>query len=79
MFLPLHISNCSLIVVLSPAEVNDLLDSATKDERGASGRTRGVKNDAFKQEREMDQALADTGITDAEQSVEIGRATGPTS
>ena len=44
------------------AEVNDLLDSATAEEKDVSGRTRGKKNDAWKQEKELDQAYADADI-----------------
>jgi hypothetical protein len=35
-----------------------------------------AQNDAFKSERDMDRALEEQGITDADQDVEIGRATG---
>ncbi|KAI0087306.1 hypothetical protein BDY19DRAFT_244936 [Irpex rosettiformis] len=44
------------------SEVNDLLKSATQEEKGMSGRTRGKKNDAWKQEKELDKAYTDTGI-----------------
>ena len=46
------------------AEVNDLLDSATAEEKDVSGRTRGKKNDAWKQEKELDQVYADADIDD---------------
>jgi hypothetical protein len=59
-----------------PAEVNDLLDSVTDEERNVSGRTRGVKVDAYKQEKEMDDAYKATGVADAEQDVVIGKASG---
>ncbi|KAI9057206.1 hypothetical protein FKP32DRAFT_1598306 [Trametes sanguinea] len=58
------------------SEVDDLLSSTTQDERDVSGRTRGKKVDAYKQERELDQFLDDAGISGADQDVEIGRATG---
>ncbi|KAI0768125.1 hypothetical protein BD413DRAFT_664690 [Trametes elegans] len=57
-------------------EVDDLLSSINQDGAGISGRTRGVKVDAYKQERDVDRLLDETGIADAEQDVEIGRATG---
>jgi hypothetical protein len=57
-------------------EVNDLMSSAPEDATNVQGRTRGVKVDAFKQEKEVDQFMRDTGIEQAEQDVEIGRATG---
>ena len=49
-------------MTMAAGEVNDLLKSATSDEKGAQGRTRGVKNDAWKQEKEMDNAFAETGV-----------------
>ena len=56
------------------AEINDLLDSTTQEERDVSGRTRGMQNDAFKSEREMEQALVISGIADADEDTEIGQA-----
>ena len=38
--------------------------------------TRGKKVDAFKQERELDQFMESSGLADAEQDIEISRATG---
>lgn len=52
------------------------MSSTTKDERNVQGRTRGVKNDAYKQERELDDRMQDSGIMDAEQDIEIGAASG---
>ena len=46
-------------------EVDDLLNSAP-EARGVSGRTRGAKVDAFKQEKELDQALQDAGVANDE-------------
>ncbi|KAI0671534.1 hypothetical protein C8Q78DRAFT_991162 [Trametes maxima] len=57
-------------------EVEDLLSSAAQDERGLSGRTRGKKVDAYKQERELDQSFEEAGLADADPDVKIGRATG---
>ena len=57
-------------------EVNDLMDGATSDERNVQGRTRGNKVDAYRQERNLDQALGESGVLDAEQDIEIGAATG---
>ena len=48
--------------LLDTGEVDDLLNSATSEEKGVQGRTRGVKNDAYKQEKEMDNAFAQTGV-----------------
>lgn len=52
------------------------MDSATSDERNVQGRTRGNKVDAYRQERNLDQALGESGVLDAEQDIEIGAATG---
>lgn len=60
----------------SLGEVNDLLNSATDAEKSASGRTRGANVDAWKQDRELDQAFKERGLADAVQDVEIGRAVG---
>ncbi|EKM58063.1 uncharacterized protein PHACADRAFT_182452 [Phanerochaete carnosa HHB-10118-sp] len=57
-------------------EVDDLLSSAPDGIKGISGRTRGAKVDAWKQDREVDRYMNDTELTDEEQDVEIGRATG---
>ncbi|KAI0360059.1 hypothetical protein OH77DRAFT_1419454 [Trametes cingulata] len=58
------------------SEVDELLSTTSPEERDVSGRTRGKKVDAFKQERDVDRFLDETGISTAEQDVEIGRATG---
>ena len=42
-------------------EVDDLVNSATDAEKNVQGRTRGVKNDAWKQERELDSAMKNAG------------------
>ncbi|KAH8100934.1 hypothetical protein BXZ70DRAFT_907090 [Cristinia sonorae] len=57
-------------------EVNDLLSSSTEAERSVKGRTRGVSNDAFKQERELDKSMKDAGVLDDDKDIEIGAATG---
>lgn len=57
-------------------EVDDLLSSAPDDAKGVSGRTRGAKIDAWKGDKEVDQFMQNSGLADAEQDVEIGRATG---
>ncbi|KAI0749495.1 hypothetical protein C8Q80DRAFT_1269367 [Daedaleopsis nitida] len=57
-------------------EINDLLSSATDDERSVSSYTRGNRVDAFKQEREMDRAFDESGVADEEQEIEITAATG---
>ncbi|GJE94512.1 hypothetical protein PsYK624_106820 [Phanerochaete sordida] len=46
-------------------EVDDLLSNAS-DITDVSGRTRGKKVDAWKQDREMDQSLKETGVADEE-------------
>lgn len=56
--------------------MKDLLQGATDTEKNASGRTRGVKVDAWKQDRELDQSFQDTGLANATQDVEIGKAVG---
>ncbi|KAH9928338.1 uncharacterized protein B0H18DRAFT_1084509 [Fomitopsis serialis] len=58
------------------SEVNELLDSATSDERNAQGRTRGNKVDAFRQERDLDRAFDESGVADADQDIEVGATTG---
>ena len=50
-----------VVLMLYTGEVDDLLSSATREERSAQGRTRGVKVDAWKQERELDQSLDEAG------------------
>lgn len=57
-------------------EVDDLLASSDPAERDVSGYTRGNRVDAYKQEREVDRALDEAGITDADQDVEISAAVG---
>ncbi|EED83246.1 predicted protein [Postia placenta Mad-698-R] len=57
-------------------EVDDLLGSLTEEERNVGGRTRGKKVDAYKQERGIDEDLDASGISSADQDVEIGAATG---
>ncbi|KAI0784154.1 hypothetical protein C8Q75DRAFT_810232 [Abortiporus biennis] len=56
-------------------EVDDLFSSSTQEERSATG-TRGMKNDAWKQERNVDQAFRETGLEDADQDVDISAGTG---
>ena len=68
---------CSVLVAYcSTGEVDDLMSSTTQEERDVQGRTRGKKVDAYKQERELDQFFDESGISSADQDVEIGRATG---
>ncbi|OJT04854.1 hypothetical protein TRAPUB_4426 [Trametes pubescens] len=50
-------------------EVDDLLSSSTEEERDVSGYTRGVDVDAYKQERDMDRELGQTGVIDDEEAV----------
>ncbi|EIW57374.1 uncharacterized protein TRAVEDRAFT_108294, partial [Trametes versicolor FP-101664 SS1] len=57
-------------------EVDDLLSSTTEEERDVSGYTRGVDVDAYKQEREMDRQLGQTGVIDDEEDVDVDRSTG---
>ncbi|TBU32540.1 hypothetical protein BD309DRAFT_1076179 [Dichomitus squalens] len=57
------------------SEVDDLLSSATSEEKNASG-TRGKRVDAFRQEREVDRMFEESGISNADQDVEIGAASG---
>ncbi|KAH9936054.1 hypothetical protein B0H21DRAFT_699044 [Amylocystis lapponica] len=58
-------------------EANDLMDNMSDEERNVGqGRTRGNKVDAYKQERGIDNALEQSGISSADQDVEIGAATG---
>lgn len=67
---------CDLSRKWYAGEVEDLFGSTTSEERNTQGRTRGVKNDAYKQERKLDQSFLDTGIADAEQDVDITSAAG---
>ncbi|EPQ52712.1 hypothetical protein GLOTRDRAFT_79832 [Gloeophyllum trabeum ATCC 11539] len=55
-------------------EVDALVGELGPDERNVRGKTRGVRVDAYKQEKDLDKALAD--IDRAEQDVEIGAADG---
>ena len=57
-------------------EVEDLLSSATDEERNVSSYTRGNRVDAFKQERDIDRAFDDAGISEGQQDVEINAAVG---
>lgn len=41
-----------------------------------SGRTRGIQNDVWKQDKELDQSFRDSGLAEAAQDVEIDRAVG---
>ncbi|KAI0925715.1 hypothetical protein AcV5_008377 [Taiwanofungus camphoratus] len=59
------------------SEVDDLLDSTTDAERNVGGgKTRGKRVDAWKQDRDVDQFLDQTGIASADRDVEISAATG---
>lgn len=64
-----------LLIYIS-GEVDDLLSSTTEEERDVSGYTRGVDVDAYKQEREMDRQLGQTGVIDDEEDVDVDRSTG---
>ena len=57
-------------------EVDDLLSSTTEEERNVSGRTRGNRVDAYQQERNLDRVFDETGLSDAQQDIEITAATG---
>ena len=59
---------CLLMSAL-PGEVDELLSNTTEEERNASGRTRGVNVDAWKQERELDQAFNERGLAVTEEDV----------
>ena len=59
-----------------PGEVDDLLSGTTDEERNVGSKTRGKRVDAYKQERQVDQLMQESGIGDADQDIEIGRATG---
>ncbi|EIN09728.1 hypothetical protein PUNSTDRAFT_133501 [Punctularia strigosozonata HHB-11173 SS5] len=61
---------------VSKSEIDSLKADQYPDEQNVEGRTRGIKVDAFKQEREMDKFLDEQGITDADQDVEISKASG---
>ena len=54
---------------IPPGEVDELLSNTTEEERNASGRTRGVDVDAWKQERELDQAFNERGLADSEEDI----------
>ncbi|KAI0710112.1 hypothetical protein C8Q76DRAFT_769850 [Earliella scabrosa] len=58
------------------SEVDDLLSSTTEEERNVSGRTRGNRVDAYQQERNLDRVFDETGLSDAQQDIEITAATG---
>ncbi|RPD61161.1 hypothetical protein L226DRAFT_612867 [Lentinus tigrinus ALCF2SS1-7] len=57
-------------------EVDELLSNTADDERNVRGYTRGNRVDAFKQERALDRAFDETGVSDAQPDVEIGAAVG---
>ena len=52
------------------------MSSATDEERNVSSYTRGNRVDAFKQERAIDRAFDDAGISVDQQDVEINAAAG---
>jgi hypothetical protein len=56
-------------------EVDELRANHFPGEGDATG-TRGVKVDAYKQERDVDRFLDEQGISTAAQDVQIGAATG---
>ncbi|EPT01720.1 hypothetical protein FOMPIDRAFT_41334 [Fomitopsis schrenkii] len=58
------------------SEVNELMNNSTDEERNMQGRTRGKKVDAYRQERDLDRALDESGALGDEQDIEIGAATG---
>ena len=60
---------CWLLMYIPPGEVDELLSNTTEEERNASGRTRGVDVDAWKQERELDQAFNERGLADSEEDI----------
>ena len=60
---------CWLLMYIPPGEVDDLLSNTTEEERNASGRTRGIDVDAWKQERELDQAFNERGLADSEEDI----------
>ena len=57
-------------------EVEDLLASTLPGERDVSGYTRGKRVDAYKQERELDRAMEESGELTGDQDVEITAAVG---
>ncbi len=60
---------CEQFLICISGEVDDLLSSSTEEERDVSGYTRGVDVDAYKQERDMDRELGQTGVIDDEEAV----------
>lgn len=52
------------------------MNNSTDEERNMQGRTRGKKVDAYRQERDLDRALDESGALGDEQDIEIGAATG---
>lgn len=55
-------NNCIYTHVCFTGEVDDLKSSSTEEERNVSGYTRGIKVDAYKQEREMDHIFEDPDV-----------------
>ncbi|TCD66430.1 hypothetical protein EIP91_001366 [Steccherinum ochraceum] len=43
-------------------EVNDLIANQFDGEKNVQGRTRGIKGDAYKQERKFDQQMKEAGV-----------------
>lgn len=66
----------TIVAELTAGEIDDLLGSLTEEERNIGGRTRGKKVDAYKQERSIDEDLEASGISSADQDIELGAATG---
>ncbi|PSR89000.1 hypothetical protein PHLCEN_2v4962 [Hermanssonia centrifuga] len=59
------------------SEVAELVSSAGEDTSGLNpSGTRGIRVDAWKQDKEMDKMYVESGLADAVQDVEIKRGTG---
>lgn len=54
--------DCIYTHIFFTGEVDDLKSSSTEEERNVSGYTRGIKVDAYKQEREMDRIFEDPDV-----------------
>ncbi|KDQ51859.1 hypothetical protein JAAARDRAFT_198733 [Jaapia argillacea MUCL 33604] len=57
-------------------EVDALRSDLAPEEKNVKGKTRGKKVDAYRQERDVDRALEETGVDPGEQDVEISAADG---
>ncbi|KAI0925716.1 hypothetical protein AcV5_008378 [Taiwanofungus camphoratus] len=59
------------------SEVEDILEDETDEERNMGGaKTRGKREDAWKQDRDLDKLFDETGVSSVGKEIEVTNATG---